>query len=52
VTAWWRELRAAWAELRALRRLDKRIDAGLPVPEILAQLDELEARFRGKGARW
>lgn len=41
---WWRELRAGLAELRALRRLGKRIDRGMPPPEILEELAVLRAR--------
>ena len=41
---WWREQCANLAEIRALRRLEKRIDAGLPVPEILEELAVLRAR--------
>jgi len=41
---WWRQLRAELAELVALRRLERRVDKGLPVPEILEELAVLEAR--------
>ena len=40
----WRQLRAELAALAALRRLERRIDKGLPVSEILEELAILEAR--------